>query len=94
VDAAMLLRGIRIPPSRLLSLRVDSRRVALLVTTVVGVEPAPEASDLALPPLLDPELASVQLLTQRDLRLFVVLSAARIVDSLYEGGTSGEFAHP
>lgn len=79
VDARRLLGApISSPPTRLVSLRIDGRSVALAVDEVLGVGLPPPGREL--PPLLrDAQTDVIDTLGRLDSELLVVLRAARLV---------------
>ena len=80
VDARRLIGdGPTTPPARLVSLRVDDRRVALAFDDVIGIRDVDEAAAPA-PPLLG-ETASdvIERIGVLDSQLLVVLRASRIL---------------
>jgi purine-binding chemotaxis protein CheW len=86
VDAAALLGAGRSRPSRLVSLRVERRRVALAVDAVLGVHPVAGESLARLPPLLrDAAGEAVSAVGALDAELLMVLESARLVpDSVWQ----------
>lgn len=80
-----------VPARRFVVLRVGSRRVAVRVEAVVGVDTF-AASVRSLPPLLsDARAASVAALAERDRNLLFVLDTARLLEVPLErsSGASG-----
>lgn len=81
VDLALLVTGTREPlVRRFVTLSVDSRRVAIAVSDVLGVRDLARRTFSELPPLLGEELSPlVQALASLDSRLLRVLRDTRSV---------------
>jgi purine-binding chemotaxis protein CheW len=79
IDAGALLVGSRISPTRLVTLMVGARSVALAVESVLGVRQIDPASVGRLPPLLSSSGNAVEALRALDGELLLMLDAARLV---------------
>jgi purine-binding chemotaxis protein CheW len=80
VDVARLLGAAGAQPSRLVSIRVDGRGVALAVNSVLGIAEIPEDTLKTLPPLVaSANSQSLALLGSLDGELLLVLRSASIV---------------
>ncbi len=76
---ALLLPSEAADPTRFVTLRLGSRRLAVALEAVLGVRALPEALS-SLPPLLaDASAESVSALGRLDQELLVVLEATRLV---------------
>ena len=80
VDAATLLTGGASHPTRFVTVKTGSRRVALAVDAVVGIRAIPGGSLDALPPLFqDAHLESISAIGRLDAELMIVLRSARLI---------------
>lgn len=80
VDAGLLVGGCAGEPTRLVTLRVGGRTVALAVDLVVGVVRLLPSSLGELPPLLEgADVQSVSSVGRLDAELLVVLQSGRIL---------------
>jgi purine-binding chemotaxis protein CheW len=80
VDVAKLLGAPGETPSRLVTLRLGARQIALAVETVLGLSTLEPSALATLPPLLDEAAnGAVQAVGLLDAQLVLVLRAARIV---------------
>jgi chemotaxis signal transduction protein len=80
VDAASLLGAPQSNAGRFVTVRIDGRRAALAVETIIGLVEIPPDSISALPPLLsESPVDVVSALGALDRELFYVLNTARIV---------------
>jgi purine-binding chemotaxis protein CheW len=80
VDAALLVGAAESHPTRLVTLAVADRRVALAVDAVVGVRVIGDEMLRELPPLLrDLSTAMVSTIGVLDAALLIVLNSARLV---------------
>ena len=78
VDVARLLCGDESAPSRLVTIAVGDRKVALTVDSVLGVRAVPAGSFQALPPLLE-GVDLVSAIGILDAELMLVLQGARLL---------------
>jgi purine-binding chemotaxis protein CheW len=75
--------------SRFISLKIPERPVALAVDETLGIRDLPEAAMTALPPLLGAaDQGPIEQLARLDGELWMLLSAARLVDGLDNLGIS------
>lgn len=91
VDAAVLLGAEETSPTRLVTLRVGDRKVALAVDAVIGIRQISDDALHALPPLFDGDArAAISAIGALDAELMVVMGGARLIPeetwSLLEGG--------
>jgi len=95
LDASSLLGGQRSRPTRFITLRAGSRRVALAVDAVLDVRAVPAAALESLPPLLG--MASSEVVSAigtLDGALLLVLRAARLVPEELWPALEGRSATP
>jgi purine-binding chemotaxis protein CheW len=80
IDAGSLLRGVACDPTRFVTVKSGSRRIALAVDAVVGVVEIPPSSLDALPLLFqDANLDAILAVGTLDAELLVVLQSTRLV---------------
>ena len=92
IDAALLLGEAHAEAKRMVAVRANSRTVALLVESVLGVRTIEAVSCQDLPPLLhDCAADAVSAIGTLDTELLLFLGAARIVpDAVFDGlGSEG-----
>lgn len=77
VDLALLVAGVRTPPTRFVALRGVGRTLALATGDVLGVRTIPPASLAELPPLLR-DVEFIAGIARLDAELLLVLQAGRI----------------
>jgi purine-binding chemotaxis protein CheW len=84
VDAACLLSGVRSHPTRFVTVKTGSRRVALAVDAVVGVVEIPPGSLDAVPRLFqDVSLDVIAAVGTLDGDLLIVLQSAHLIPEEY-----------
>lgn len=72
--------GTASPPARYVTLKLDARRVALAVDSVIGVRDLPPESLEAIPPLLrELDGTAVAAIAMLDAELLLVLQGARLI---------------
>jgi purine-binding chemotaxis protein CheW len=91
VDAASLLSGETSCPTRFVTVKTGSRRIALAVDAVVGVVEIPPGSLDALPPLFqDASLDAISAIGTLDADLLLVLRSTRLIpEELWAGLEAG-----
>ena len=83
VDLALLLGAGESSPRRFVSVRTDTRTVALAVDEVIGTRDLSHDALRALPPLLrEVELGAIAAIARHDAELLAVLESGQIVSTI------------
>ena len=80
VDAGLLLSGVASHPTRFVTVKAGTRRVALAVDAVVGIVKIPSGSLETLPPLFqEADVDVISAIGTLDAELLLVLRATRLI---------------